>query len=152
MHLRAFFIPVTLLTVMLAAPLWAATPPEYQNCVLKLVTPAKSAFAADQLQEACRRRFLPAKGAQAEESDELDTCLMRHLPAVANDHAARRMVDFCREMAGDPSSAPSAKPQRGMLEWLQAIDTPTASKNQQNAAPWLDGDRFVPLAPAKTGQ
>ncbi|MBF0179319.1 MAG: hypothetical protein HQM03_04735 [Magnetococcales bacterium] len=150
MHASAFFIPVTLLTAWLAAPLRAATPPEYQNCVLTLVTPAKSAFAADRLQEVCRRRFLPAKSDETEAWGEFDTCLTRHLPAASSDHAAKRMVDLCREMAGDPT--PAAKPGKGMLEWLQAIDTPTAARNRENAAPWIDGDRFVPLAPVKTGQ
>ncbi|MBF0271659.1 MAG: hypothetical protein HQL98_06330 [Magnetococcales bacterium] len=133
-----------------------------RSCLLEHVKSARSALAAQHLQQACARRFPPESRSPSleigpEREDELhayDQCLFRHLSGVQNDASAQAMEQFCHDQFHPGESAVN-RPVRtdGLLELLNRIDRPSKSRESQPAsAPVIDGETFVPLAPAKAGR
>ncbi|MBF0190485.1 MAG: hypothetical protein HQL99_04965 [Magnetococcales bacterium] len=133
-----------------------------RSCLLDHVKPARSALAAQHLQQACTRRFSVAPDSQTleirpEKEDELyayDHCLLRHLSGVQNDASAQAMERFCHDQFHPGESAVQGPARvEGVLNWLQAIDRAPSSRESPSAsAPVIDGESFVPLAPARAGR
>ncbi|MBF0342542.1 MAG: hypothetical protein HQL95_16485 [Magnetococcales bacterium] len=150
-----------LLTAGGTAVAWAGSTPEHRACLLEHVKSAKSALAAQYLQQACARRHPgeradPTLAIRPEREDELvayDQCLFKQLSGVANDASAQGMEQFCRDQfhpgeTGETRTAPSGGP----LDWLRVIDGAPKSRPDSPGAPRIDGDSFVPLTPAKGGR
>lgn len=140
----------------------------YQGCLMRHVKPAKSELAAFHLQQACKRHYVstPAIGKRdlqpsriqeirQDKDDDFslyDDCLLQHLPDVKNDQSAKWMVQLCQDQfypVNAPTSATAT--QGGILEILRRIDGSPPQPNL-SSAPLIDGDTFVPLAPAKAGR
>ncbi|MBF0614539.1 MAG: hypothetical protein G8237_05470 [Magnetococcales bacterium] len=132
-----------------------------RQCVLEHVKPARSAVAAQYLQQACARRFPaepnnPALQIQPEVEDGLaayDHCLFQQLAGVQNDASAAGMEQLCRDQYHPVGWSGEEKGQSpGFFNWLQRIDGGAAPRSDQQDAPRIDGETFVPLAPAKAGR
>ncbi|MBF0127647.1 MAG: hypothetical protein HQM02_10610 [Magnetococcales bacterium] len=157
---RLALMVLGLITLLPARGVWSA-PVDYPACLMQYVQPARSALAARHLQEVCARRFPPARPALAvdfvaegaEEQAAYDTCLLRQLAPVHNDQSARWMVRSCQEQFQPPQmvASPRQNGPNGVLEWLQRVDGGGNQQEPPRSAPLLDGERFVPLVPVKTG-
>lgn len=133
-----------------------------RQCLLEHVKPASSSVAAQYLQQACARRFPDEpKGSdltiRTEPEDGLaayDHCLFRQLAGVQNDASAVGMEQFCHDQfhPGAMGGAEGHKPATTLFDLLNRLDGGSGSRTESHSAPRIDGDGFVPLAPARAGR
>ncbi|MEO5347465.1 MAG: hypothetical protein H7834_13970 [Magnetococcus sp. YQC-9] len=154
-------LPFALLIVFSSAGLvHAAASEAYRDCLLERVKPAKSALAAQYLQQACARRFPDARSGtdltvRPDAEDALlayDHCLFKQLATVQNDQSAQWMEQFCHDQhhPGTRGQADGDKPVP-ILNLLNILVGSPQKKPVQDA-PNIDGEQFVPLQPAPAGR